>query len=152
MRRILFFCCMVLSSTLAMAQGETPGKKGNFNPKEFEQNLEQHIVKETSMTKEEEEKFLPLYREMRQKQIKVMDSERQAHEKKPTTEKEFEALLKARDNADIELKKITQTYHNKMLNVMPASMIFKVMRAEQDFHRDSFRQHIGNNPPLGPKK
>ncbi len=144
-------CCLVLSFTTAMAQGEAPEKKGNFDPKEFEQKLEQHVVQEAGLTKAEEEKFLPIYREMRQKQIKVMQSQRKAHDTKPTTEKDFEALLKARDNADIELKKIAQTYHNKMLNVMPASKVIKVMRAEQDFHRDSFRKHVGTPPP-GPKK
>ncbi len=152
MRRILFICCMMLSSALTMAQEEAPGKKGNFDPKAFEQDLEQYIVKEAGLTKAEEEKFLPIYREMRQKQIKVMDSGRKALENKPTTEKDFETLLKTHDNEDIELKKIAQTYHNKMLTVVPASKVIKVIRAEQNFHRNTFRQHIGTNPPPRPKK
>ncbi len=143
---------MLLSSVMAMAQEEAPGPKGNFDPKAFEQDLEQYIVKEAGLTKAEEEKFLPIYREMRQKQIKVMDSTRKAFENKPTTEKDFENLLKTHDNQDIELKKIAQTYHNKMLNVVPASKVVKVIRAEQNFHRDTFRQHMGKNPPPQPKK
>ncbi len=153
MRRVIFIFCLLLSATLAVAQDEAKGQvKGHFDPKDFELNLEQYVVKEAGLTKAEEEKFLPIYREMRQKQVQVLDAQRKSRDNKPTTEKEWEALVKSHDNAEIELKKIMQTYHNKMLTVVPASKIVKMMRAENEFHRNSFRQHVGESPPPRPKK
>ncbi len=151
MKKIIIIFSLFFSAVVAMAQGDgSPQQKGDFNPKDFETHLEQYVVKEAGITKEEATKFLPIYREMRQKQIQTMEAERDTWARKATTEKEWETRMKAHDNTEIELKKIAQTYHNKMLSVIPASKIMKVVKAENDFHRDSFRQHVGNNPP--PKK
>ncbi len=144
----LFSLCVISAS----AQTAGTPEKGAFSPKEFEANLEKYVIKEAGITAKEAEKFLPVYREMRQKQIDIMDAERKTQTKKPATEKECEATIKAHDNAEIQLKKIVQTYHNKMLEIIPASKIMKVTRAENQFHRDSFRQMHDNPKPPRPRK
>ncbi len=145
MRRILLVFCFSLALSSAAAQG---AGRGGFSPKQFEADLEKYVVKEAGITKKEAEKFLPIYREMRQKQIAVMDAERKTRAGKPATEKECETVIRAHDSAEIQLKKIVQTYHNRMLSVIPASKILKVTAAENEFHRDSFRRmHDGKHPP-----
>lgn len=153
MRKIIlcFLFCLSVVAAAAQDKGGTP-EKGAFSPKEFEANLEKYVIKEAGITAKEAEKFLPVYREMRQKQIDIMDAERKTQAKKPATEKECEATIKAHDNAEIQLKKIVQTYHNKMLEIIPASKIMKVTRAENQFHRDSFRQMHDKRQPPRPRK
>ncbi len=148
-RLVIFVFCLGLSVFSASAQGDAGGRgKGNFNPKDFELRLEKHVLKEAGITKAEAEKFLPLYRGMRKKQIETMDAERKSRGKKVSTEKEWEALMKAHDNTEIQLKRIAQAYHNKMLTVIPASKIMKVIKAENEFFQDMFRQmHSGKDHP-----
>ncbi len=148
MRRIMFTLCLLFAAGVLLAQEENAvPQKGNFDAKDFEERLEQHVIQEAGLTKAEEEKFLPLYQEMRLKQVQAMKDERTAREKKPTTETECEAVIKAHDEMEVELKKLVQEYHDKMLAVIPASKLIKVMKAEQDFHRDSFREHVGVPAP-----
>ncbi len=153
MRTALITLCLLLTTAVAMAQEEHgPQQKGSFDPKVFETQLEQYVIAKAGITKAEEEKFLPIYREMRSKQVQLMADERKNKEKKPTTEAECEAAIKAHDKAEIELKKVIQTYHEKLLKVIPASKLVKVIQAETDFHRDTFRQHMGAKPPARPRK
>ncbi len=140
---------LVLAATVsALAQpGKQQGKREKFNPQKFEMRLEKYVVKEACITEAEAEKFLPLFREMRQKQIETMNEARKARVKKPVTEEEWADALKAHDNKEIQLKKILQTYHNRMLKVLPASKIIKMIRAEERFHREVFAKMNQNRPP-----
>ncbi len=152
MQRIILLTFFTLLTLAVPAQNNGQADKPDFSPKEFEAKLEKFVVKEAGLTKDEAAKFLPVYREMRQKQITVMDADRKARSKKPKTEKECEEIIKAHDNAEIQLKKIVQTYHNKMLAIIPASKIMKVTVAENKFHRDSFRQAHDKRQPPKPRK
>ncbi|MCD8282945.1 MAG: hypothetical protein LUC22_06815 [Prevotella sp.] len=153
MRKTITILCLLLCAAFSTAQdgGGAPGK-GNFDPKDFEQRLEKFVVKEAGITKTEAAKFLPIYREMRQKQIAIMDADRQARKKKPATDKECEAVIKAHDAAEVQLKRVLQTYHAKMLAVIPASKVMKVTLAENKFHREAFRKAPGKGQPPRPKK
>ncbi len=163
MRRILLIIFISFALAPAYAQKNTNGDKGRFDPKNFEERLEKYVVKEANITKEESAKFLPIYREMRRQIISILNSEREMRQKKPTTEKEWEAALRAHDNWEVQLKKVTQVYHNRMLTAVPASKVMTVMRAEDDFYRDSFtkmqkdshpKPHgaVGPPPPPGKRK
>ena len=46
--------------------------------------------------------------------------------------------MQKRDEVELELKKIQQTYHNKFFTVISASKVFDVLRAEDRFHRRAF--------------
>ncbi len=153
MQKIILACLLCFFGAVASAQDTSDArKKGDFSPQEFEACLEEYVVKEASLTKAETQKFLPIYREMRQKQVAAMDAERSARLKKPSTEKECEEAIKAHDNTEIQLKKIVQTYHNKMLEVISASKVMKVTMAENKFHREKFRQmHDKRQPPASKK-
>ncbi len=153
MRQVIYTFLLALIPLFAVAQDSDRAPQGHeFSPKDFEAGLEQYVVKEAGLTKEEEAKFLPIYREMRQKQVETMKKEHINRDKMPATEEEWAAAVKAHDDAELQLKKIAATYHNKLLSVLAASKVMKVLRAENEYHRDIFRQHIGKNPPPRPKK
>ena len=128
-----------------------------FSPEKFQADLEQFITTEAGLTNEEAAKFFPLYREMQQKQRVVYNK---MHElfKLPHDEASSKHAIQRRDQYEIELKQIAQTYHNKFLRVLPASKVIGTIIAEDKFHRRAFRnwgnprRGEGHNRGAQPKK
>ena len=86
---------------------------------------------------------------MQQKQRAVYNKMRELF-KAPTDEASSKQAIQRRDQLEIELKTILQTYHNKFIKVIPASKVYKTIIAEDQFHRRAFRnwgKHHG-----GPRK
>ena len=135
MRRLLFFTVLMLM----IALGASAEEQQKFSPEKFQADLEQYITTEAGLTTEEAGKFFPLYREMQQKQRVVYNK---MHElfKLPHDEASCKRAVQRRDQLEIELKQIAQTYHNKFLRVLPASKVIGTIIAEDKFHRRAFRK------------
>jgi len=143
MKKVL--CCLVsLVFVVSAARADHPQK---FSPEKFQAEMEQYITKEAELTVEEAEKFFPLYREMQQKQRKVWNQMKEARKMKPADEASFRKAVEKRDCKEIELKQILQTYHTKFFSVLPASKVYRVIIAEDKFHRNAFRQWGGHHKP-----
>lgn len=132
MRRI-FLTIVIIGAALSMSAQDKPHSK--FSPEKFRAELEQFITKDACLTPTEASKFFPLYDEMGKKQRFLFDRMRQMGKNKPADEAGCRDVIKQRDQMDIELKKIQQTYHEKFLKVLSASKLFDVIRAEEKFHR-----------------
>ena len=48
--------------------------------------------------------------------------------------------IKRLDEIDLEMKELQQRYHAKLLKVVPAGKVMKVIKAEERFHRQAFKQ------------
>ena len=116
--------------------GQQPQK---FSPEKFQADLEQFITKEACLTPQEAAKFFPVYKEMQAKQRTVYERQRQLGFGKPADEKGCEKAIRQRDEYDLELKRIQQTYHNKFLSIISASKLYDVLKAEDRFHRQMLR-------------
>ena len=69
---------------------------------------------------------------------------------KPTDEAACKKMIQKHDQVELELKSIQQTYHNKFFSVMPASKVFDVIKAEDQFHRGLLRNMGGmGRGPMG---
>jgi hypothetical protein len=110
-----------------------------FSPEKFQADLEQYITKKACLTPQEAAKFFPIYKEMQSKQRAVYERQRQLGWVKPADEKGCEKVIRQRDEYDLELKRIQQTYHNKFLSVISASKLYDVLNAEDRFHRQMLR-------------
>ncbi len=135
MKRIVITCLAVLMLLAVSAQ--EPKKK--FSPEKFQAELEQFITNEACLTPQEATKFFPLYREMHKKQRCVYNQMKALGKIKPAEESECRKSIQKRDELELELKSIQQTYHNKFLGVLSASKVFDVIKAEDRFHRKTFR-------------
>ena len=135
MKKVLISMMFLLTGVL-VCQAEEPQK---FSPEKFQAEMEQFIAKEAGLTADESAKFFPLFREMQQKQRAVFGKVRQEGRVKPTDDASCKKLVQRRDEVELELKKIQQTYHNKFFTVLSASKVFDVLRAEERFHRRAFR-------------
>ena len=135
MRKLLVSTVLMLMVVLGV-QAEEQQK---FSPEKFQADLEQYITTEAGLTNDEAAKFFPLYREMQQKQRVVYNK---IHElfKLPHDEASCKRAIQRRDQLEIELKQIAQTYHNKFLRVIPASKVIGTIVAEDKFHRRAFRK------------
>ena len=132
---VLYTLFLVLTVS---AQGQ--GGMGGFSPEKFDAELKKFITKEAGLTQKEADKFFPLYKEMQQKQRVLFGKQQQLErQKRPTDEKGCENAIKQHDELDLELRRIQQLYHNKMLKIIPASKLYEIMKAENRFHRQQFR-------------
>lgn len=132
---------MLLISLTSFAQGKQDNRGGRqqFDPQKFEQQLEQFVVKEAGFNQSEAAKFLPIFREMRKKYIAIMAKKGQQMKNIPKNDAECAEAIKNYDNSEVQLKKIEETYHQKMVRVVPASKVLKACFAEERFHREAFR-------------
>jgi hypothetical protein len=135
MKKLLVFAVLMLMVVL----GASAEEQQKFSPEKFQADLEQYITTEAGLTNEEAAKFFPLYREMQKKQRVVYNK---MHElfKLPHDEASCKRAVQRRDQLEIELKQIAQTYHNKFLRVLPASKVIGTIIAEDKFHRRAFRK------------
>ena len=135
MKKLLVFAVLMF----VVALGASAEEQQKFSPEKFQADLEQYITTEADLTNEEAAKFFPLYREMQQKQRVVYNK---IHElfKLPHDEASCKRAIQRRDQLEIELKQIAQTYHNKFLRVIPASKVIGTIIAEDKFHRRAFRK------------
>ena len=132
---IIFSLVFVLT---AVAQEQRPPQQ-KFSPERFQADLEQYITKHACLSQKEAAKFFPIYKEMQAKQRVIYERQRQLDKVKPADEKGCETAIRQRDEYDLELKRIQQTYHNKFLTVLSASKLYDVLKAENGFHRQMLR-------------
>lgn len=132
MKKILTILITVLVAVSVNAQDK---KKQKFSPEKFRADMEQFITQDANLTPKEAAKFFPLYNEMNKKQRVVFDRMRQLGKNKPSDEAGCRDAIMQRDELDLKLKQIQQTYHKKFLTVISASKLFDVIKAEESFHR-----------------
>ncbi len=121
-----------------------------FSPEKYQADLEQFITKEAGLTAQEAAAFFPLLREMQEKQRAIYNQMKAEGMVKPADEKACKKAIQKRDQMELELKNIQQTYHNKFLSVLPASKVFDAIIAEERFNRRMFR-NWGMGRPQGPR-
>ena len=140
----LIFSLIVLTFSLCTTAQQARGMK-HFSPEKFEKELRQFVIKHASLTQAEADKFFPLYKEMQQQQRELFKQQRADAHKQPQTDAECLKAIRERDRIEVELRKIQQSYHERFLEVLPASKVYNVIKAEDRFHRMKLRQR-GQTP------
>lgn len=142
MHRFLTFVFFMLSLAPLSAQ-EREGKPA-FDPEQFEARLEAYVVARAELTAAEKAKFLPVYREMRQKQGRLFDEMRRVRRQRTADNEACAAAIRRTDALEIQIREITQEYHQRLLTLMPATRLMRVLRAENQFHRQALRGAAGH--------
>lgn len=134
-RRYIIVLLVLLCGVVAMAQ--EPKK---FDPVQFEADLEQFVATEARLTPTESATFFPLYREMRKKQMAYFGYHRRWHIVDESDDKACAEAIRRMDSNDLEIKRLQQLYHEKFLHILPASKVFRIIKAEEKFHRQQFKR------------
>lgn len=150
MMKRCFFLLICLLATVLTISAQRPMHPGPdpiprvlpepFNPEKFEADLEQYIVTEACLSPREAAQFFPLYREMRCKQRALFGAMRRGRYVNLKDNDECQKMIRENDKRDVEMKKLQQDYHNKFMTVLPASKVFRIIQAEENFHRQMFKR------------
>lgn len=138
MARKLYSYIIIVMMMLAVSSLHAQHRPG-FNPEKFERDLEQFVIQQAKLNQKETAAFLPVFRDMRKQQVKAMREERKAMEANALDERACAQAIRNHDSREIQQKKLLQAYHNQLLKVLPATKVLQVIRAEDDFHRQAFR-------------
>jgi hypothetical protein len=111
-----------------------------FSPEKFDAELHEFITSQAKLTPQEATKFFPIYKEMQGKQRAIYEKQRILGMQRPHDESSCLKAIRERDAIDLELKRIQQSYHEKFLEIMPASKLYEVLQAEDRFHRRMLRR------------
>lgn len=111
-----------------------------FSPEKFDAELHEFITSQAKLTPQEATKFFPIYKEMQGKQRAIYEKQRILGMQRPHDESSCLKAIRERDAIDLELKRIQQCYHEKFLEIMPASKLYEVLKAEDRFHRRMLRR------------
>lgn len=134
---LLILCLLFFISSTASAQGL---QRPKFDPAKFQAELEQFITVEAGLSPQEAAQFFPLYREMQKKQRVIFDEMRRFRHMDVNDNRACEEVIEKQDKMDIQMKEIQQRYHVKFMKVLPAGKVFKILRAEEKFHRQAFKR------------
>lgn len=137
MKKVLLLFILLMSLTQASAQF---GNMPKFDPQQFQANMEQFITTEAALSPKQAEAFFPVYREMQKKQRVLFSEMRRFRHMDINDNRACEEVIEKQDKMDIQMKEIQQRYHVKFMKVLPAGKVFKILRAEEKFHRQAFKR------------
>lgn len=137
MKQIILITLFLFSLVSVRAE-----EQQKFSPEKFQAALEQFMTTEANLTADEAAKFFPIYREMQSKQRVVYKQMKELGKNKPTDEKACRKAVEKRDELELEQRRIAQSYHVKFFEVLPASKVYDVIKAENRFHRRALRGHM----------
>ncbi len=112
----------------------------NFDPEKFEADLEQFITVNAGLTPLEASSFFPLFREEQKQKRCLFMQKRRYRQVNMGDEKACANAILEMDRLDDEQLAIQAKYHKKYLKILPASKVLKIIKAEDKFHRQAFRQ------------
>jgi len=130
---------LMLSIITLGVSAQDQDKKGKFSPEKFDAQLQEYIANEAGLSQQEAADFFPVYKEMQQKQRPLFERLRKLGKDKPQDEKACQEAIRQHDELEIEMKKIQQTYHNRFMELLPASKVYNILKAEDRFHRRMLR-------------
>ncbi len=146
MLKRIFLVLLVALMTLPMQAQD----KHKFDPARFQADLEQFITTEAGLNPRQAAVFFPLYREMQGKQRMLFNKMRCYQHVDTRDQRAAEKAIKECDLIDLQMKELQQAYHKKFCKVLPAGVVWNIIRADEKFHRQAFQRMVKRGRPDGP--
>lgn len=112
---------------------------------ELRQYKRTYFTKELDLTREQQNKFFPLYEEMTQQMAQIDDDvrmmERRIAEADDATDLEYEKATEAIYDGKVRQAEIEKSYVEKFKDVLSHRQLFLLNSVERKFQRDIIRQH-----------
>lgn len=104
-----------------------------------------YFTKELDLTKEQQQKFFPLYEEMEDQTSKLEEDarvmERRVSEATDATDLEYEKAAEALYDMKLKQAEVEKGYMEKFKTILSARQLFELKGVERKFSRDMMRQH-----------
>lgn len=140
----IILIALIAQTTFIVAQGNHPEPQ-KFDPEEFRQHQHDFISEQAQLTEAEKDVFFPVFDEMKEKE-RALFAKQRTNKKRPQTDEEYREAISNYDKLDLELKKLQQNYHQKFLKILSPKKVFKVIRAEDMFRTQMFRNMAKRGP------
>lgn len=135
---------LVILLVLVQGVGFAQEKLSEEKRKEFETQKIAFFTQELDLSPEEAVKFWPLYNEMRKKmresEGEMRKKAREVREAKGASEAVYKQAILDMLAYEQKVQGIKKEYYQKMLEVIPASKLWKLDEAERKFHRQLFER------------
>ncbi|MDO4949248.1 MAG: hypothetical protein Q4E55_03650 [Bacteroidales bacterium] len=154
MKRSVAIFVFMFSCSLLLAQ-QTGGKRrgpvpSRLSKEEFCQKQQEYLSERMKLTEEEAKAFFPVYFELKEKR-EAMNREVWKNFRKEKgvkhTEEEYAELVDNTVECQIRTAELEKEYYARFKTIVSARKLFRLQRAEIEFHRDLLRILHG---PAGP--
>lgn len=144
--------CLIVIMSLLMELTVHAQEQKKFSPEKFDAEMEEYITRKAELDPQDAAKLFPIFREMHKKQRSIYSRMRGLGNQKPADDAGCAEAIKERDKCNLELKQLEQHYHQKMLQVVSASKLYDVIKAETRFYRKMMRGWQKSNHPGGKQR
>ena len=135
---------LVALTTVSPAQDKAQGDRSQWM-NELRQYKRTYFTKELDLTREQQNKFFPLYEEMTRQTTQIDDDvrmmERRIAEADDATDLEYEKATEAIYDGKVRQAEIEKSYVEKFKDVLSHRQLFLLNSVERKFQRDIIRQH-----------
>lgn len=135
MKKLILIMMVALVPFTSWAQGPNDKGERRFDPEKFQRMREEALTKEAALTADEAKAFFQQYNEMRTKQRELGGKIHQLKKNPGSDEKTFAETIGKITRLKVEMSELEQTFYQRIIKNVPAEKVFKVMQAEDDFHR-----------------
>lgn len=139
MRNLLFVLLFFLWTVSGFAQ---TGRLTDEKRKEFEAQKVAFFTQELELSPEEAAVFWPLYNEMQRKYREIEEAIKTEYKRvraeKSMKESDYKASINFILVHEQKMRDIKKEYYGKLMQVVPASKIWRLGGAERKFHRQLF--------------
>ncbi len=112
---------------------------------EIKQYRRTYFTKELNLTREQQNRFFPIYEEMEERTAQAEEEarvmERRIAEAPDATDLEYEKATEALYDAKLTQAEIEKSYMDKFRSVLSAKQLFELKNAERQFQREMLKQH-----------
>lgn len=136
-RHILFILIIGVCLSLHAQQ-----KKDKCSEEEFRAKKEAYLCKQAGLTKEEAEKFFPVYYELQQQKREINGTAWNNAKKgkdSQATEEEYKDIIEGFIEAEEKKNELDKEYFKKYRQVLSCKKIYLILRAEIKFHRNMLK-------------
>lgn len=137
LRRII----LLFSLVFAMVPGiwAFDGWNQHLNPQEFREKQKEFITEKAGLTREEADRFFPLYFELQDKKKELTDKSLKLMQKgkqENLSEAEYENILRGIIDLRMASEELEKSYIDTFKGILSYQKIYQVRRAEMRFHRE----------------
>lgn len=144
MKKLILMAIMVMAAVApsALAQGKNERQQWMSEMRQYKRA---YLAKELDLTKEQQNKFFPLYEAMEDECGRLDEDtrlmERRIADAKDATDLEYEKAADTMYETKVRQAEIEKEYAAKFKDVLSAKQYFNLKEADRKFARDMMRQH-----------
>ena len=142
-------CLILVIAAMSAISSPSLHDQGKIDREQWMNEIQQYkrgyFAKELGLTKEQQDKFFPLYEEMEQQTHRIEEEsrimEKRVSEAEDATALEYEKATEALYDAKVKEADLEREYMVKFKEILDSKQLFELKAVERKFTREMMRQH-----------